>query len=744
MTNSQFKIPGLAYPEDYKNENRPWLTLRDKRETDAEGMLLSFNPGANSEVTRVPPVGLDASKPSNEDPEDCPDPPPLQDEVNGEADSHVASSSIKPQIDSVVDTIDKVDETKVDPDRMVPENGAHYSDKSAAIEHAPPTDRSPELMDQQPSPTLENDRQPSSPLGSETPAQKPSESIGQKGLEDDKTGGLALPRPKEETHPLEGSVPANDEIAHPDKQPSEKDESVVPDTMVGSHLSSSGPPDQDTDPKSVDLGIVPPAPPLPKTTDLDAEFAYDSSPYSSSTDSSDNSSEDDSDDTAEDYELLGLDEQARLLMAEDGAGSEDEGGGGTGRVPAAPKTINEKPEVVVPKPEITISPETQIVLLGHVETVVENHSVIKAVTSGEYQVLETGSLLCLEDKTVVGVVAETLGRVQQPFYSVAFTNAAGTAEVGMDKIGAKVFYVPQHAYTVFTEAIKGIKGSDASNLHDEEIGDEEIEFSDDEKEAEYKRMVKQKREAKKQGRDGVAPMPFTNGHTNGKRGRRGNDRRGRGRQDTNGHHQRHTPYESPHTNGVTELRYEDNDDGLYTPLQRPETLHGVPRLAPPPTQSYAPSGYSRPPRGGRGNGFSTGGRGRGARGGAMGNHSLPPRPPTAAHGSSPTVKNSNFTPQINPPQHPYQQHQHQQSPQSYQNGFTTDNTYRYPANFPSLAQTMQQQQQHYQQYQPWQQQQSPMQPPQQAQQFPAMPSDIPPGAFINPAFFRGAHPPPGG
>lgn len=32
-----------------------------------------------------------------------------------------------------------------------------------------------------------------------------------------------------------------------------------------------------------------------------------------------------------------------------------------------------------------------------------------------------------------------------------------------------------------------MKGSDASNVHDEEVGEDEVEFSDDEAEAAYKR-----------------------------------------------------------------------------------------------------------------------------------------------------------------------------------------------------------------------------------------------------------------
>jgi hypothetical protein len=41
--------------------------------------------------------------------------------------------------------------------------------------------------------------------------------------------------------------------------------------------------------------------------------------------------------------------------------------------------------------------------------------------------------------------------------------------------------------------LKAQKGSDASNLHDEEVGENEAEFSDDEKEAEHKRLMKKRK-----------------------------------------------------------------------------------------------------------------------------------------------------------------------------------------------------------------------------------------------------------
>jgi hypothetical protein len=35
----------------------------------------------------------------------------------------------------------------------------------------------------------------------------------------------------------------------------------------------------------------------------------------------------------------------------------------------------------------------------------------------------------------------------------------------------KLYYVPEYASYVFTQAIRGLKGSDASNLYDEEVND---------------------------------------------------------------------------------------------------------------------------------------------------------------------------------------------------------------------------------------------------------------------------------
>ena len=455
--------------------------------------------------------------------------------------------------------------------------------------------------------------------------------------------------------------------------------------------------------------------------DIDAEFELDSSPIGSSSDSSSDTS---SSDESDDYEMLDPEEQARRLMQEDG-GSDGEGGQDNGAGKAPLRTLNEKPDEIVPKPNVHITPEMKIQELGEVENLVENSVLIKAKTSGEYQVLETGSVLCLSDRSVIGVVAETLGRVQQPYYSVRFTNTASIAEAGISK-GTPIFYSEQHSTTVFTQPLKAFKGSDASNLHDEEVADDEIEFSDDEAEAEYKRQQKNAKQARREGRSGVA-----DGFTKGPGGRGGNRGRGPRMRDRRGVRSSDDPRGSDQGG----INYDDMEtDEPYIPLARPSNLHEIMSRTEAPLENRSHDLDAA--RGDRGQGVwkhgrGSGGRGRGdnsrdlrggrgdrrGRGGyedrgynaysqTQHHHSQPQYPPSQLDSPSFYQSQSQY-----PPHSQYQYGQHhdgyqppQYAPQTYGNSFQT------PSNHQS----------------PYQTQQSPLQSP--------VPN-MPPGAFINPAFF---------
>ncbi|KAK8105580.1 uncharacterized protein PG998_003943 [Apiospora kogelbergensis] len=322
------------------------------------------------------------------------------------------------------------------------------------------------------------------------------------------------------------------------------------------------------------------------------EWEEDSSPYESSSDSSDSSdSDDDSDDDGE--PLMNPEAMARILMEAD---SDDEGEGrGKGASAGGQlRTKNEMPEEVIPKPDVTITPETKVEELGHVEHIVDNVIVVKSSATGEYQALESGSVLCNEDRVVIAAMDNIIGSVREPRYTARFTNAEEITSLGIS-VGSKVFFIPEHSTFVDTGPLKAMKGTDASNWHDEEVAEDEMEFSDDEKEQAYKRELKEKKRARNPNKGGAANGPP------GKRGGRG------GNHDSSSH-----PAADP---GSLKYDDEEDDDGPYRPLARPA---GFGTGAAPPAVSpftHGPGGAHR--GGGRGDHRGRG-RGRSDRGGRGG------------------------------------------------------------------------------------------------------------------------------
>ncbi|KAI9012823.1 Gar1/Naf1 RNA binding region-domain-containing protein [Gaertneriomyces semiglobifer] len=168
--------------------------------------------------------------------------------------------------------------------------------------------------------------------------------------------------------------------------------------------------------------------------------------------------------------------------------------------------------------------------IGHVYGYVDGMLIVQANASGEQKVLDADSAMFHSNRQPIGRVWDIFGPVTRPMYSVRLvedetttnkqipaqsatadtdgnskedsetksmndgntTDAAATpvATTSKPETGTPVFVIPSLASYVLTEALKRQKGSDASNLWDEEVGDDEMEFSDDEKEMEWKRNKK--------------------------------------------------------------------------------------------------------------------------------------------------------------------------------------------------------------------------------------------------------------
>lgn len=90
------------------------------------------------------------------------------------------------------------------------------------------------------------------------------------------------------------------------------------------------------------------------------------------------------------------------------SGDEDDGDSetGMGGSKSGPKTEHElvEPEPVLPQ-DIKIDPAAEIARFGKIESVIETVVVVKADTSGDWRVLDEGTVVCWQDKTVIGTVS---------------------------------------------------------------------------------------------------------------------------------------------------------------------------------------------------------------------------------------------------------------------------------------------------------------------------------------------------
>ncbi|KAM0788466.1 hypothetical protein ACM66B_001599 [Microbotryomycetes sp. NB124-2] len=211
-----------------------------------------------------------------------------------------------------------------------------------------------------------------------------------------------------------------------------------------------------------------------------------------SSDSSDNDSSDDDEpgDTKPQAVNSGRTAGQRQRAAASDDDDDDEADGATG---AGPRTEHEVevPDVALPTID-KVPAEHALAPLGTVQSVIENVLVVKAGAEGSYRVLDEGTICCWSDRTVIGSIFETFGSIKEPFYSLRFP-ASALPDPAVFTRGRPVHYAPTLASFVFTRELRNLKGTDASNVYDEEVGAAEIEFSDDEAEQEYRRTLKAER-----------------------------------------------------------------------------------------------------------------------------------------------------------------------------------------------------------------------------------------------------------
>ncbi|KAL4062969.1 Gar1/Naf1 RNA binding region-domain-containing protein [Scleroderma yunnanense] len=175
-------------------------------------------------------------------------------------------------------------------------------------------------------------------------------------------------------------------------------------------------------------------------------------------------------------------------------------------------TKNEVVDSDIVIPEISeVGPNDVLEKLGEIMSIVGNVVIVKGLAADNVKTLaeralDAETLLVFEDRTVLGYVYETFGPTSQPLYQIKF-NQKYSLDTERVRISREVFHVPQKSKYVFVNQLKKLRGSDASNIHDEEPAEDEVDFSDDEKEAAFKQQRKRRRQQSVASSRQTTPVP---------------------------------------------------------------------------------------------------------------------------------------------------------------------------------------------------------------------------------------------
>ncbi|CAL0323655.1 unnamed protein product [Lupinus luteus] len=140
---------------------------------------------------------------------------------------------------------------------------------------------------------------------------------------------------------------------------------------------------------------------------------------------------------------------------------------------------------LVPPMDITLEPHHQMVPVGVVSSIMGVKVIVKSTE--KHNPLNEGSILWLTEKRrPLGLIDEILGPVESPYYCVRY-NSENEIPVGINA-ETSISYVLEFTKHLPNHEDLYKKRSDASGVNDEEFPNE-VDFSDDEKEAEYNRAV---------------------------------------------------------------------------------------------------------------------------------------------------------------------------------------------------------------------------------------------------------------
>ncbi|XP_073029071.1 uncharacterized protein [Primulina eburnea] len=243
----------------------------------------------------------------------------------------------------------------------------------------------------------------------------------------------------------------------------------------------------------------------------DSESEDESSSSSSSSSSSDDEDECDEDSGDMAGGKISSNKEGREIDVEEGeilltdadelvgwSDNENDEDGGIGA--AGPVTSKNELKILPPVASVTVTlqPHHQTLPVGIILSIIGAQVIVEGIE--KHNPLNEGSILWItESRSPLGIIDEIFGPVKNPYYVVRY-NFESEVPSNIQQ-GTSISFVSEFANHVLNDKSLYQKGYDASGENDEELSDE-LEFSDDEKEAVYKKMLKMKKRGTSESKPG--------------------------------------------------------------------------------------------------------------------------------------------------------------------------------------------------------------------------------------------------
>ena len=130
--------------------------------------------------------------------------------------------------------------------------------------------------------------------------------------------------------------------------------------------------------------------------------------------------------------------------------------------------------------------------VGGIFSIADGNILIQGVNNNE--IINLNTCVFSKNKECVGFICDIIGNIDEPYYLLkVFKDVKEVLN-----INDSIYFDVNTGCLLNKEAIlrQNIQGTDASNVFDEEIGNEKQEFSDDEKEQEHKQNLKKQKKGK--------------------------------------------------------------------------------------------------------------------------------------------------------------------------------------------------------------------------------------------------------